>query len=143
MESMDTLLHLTSKSQRKSLYSDFCSSIFLQVSLISKWVINRFMPPKTTCFLCVYTSYYVILRVIHPIFTKYHVICTKYYVYECVFSVFQAYTEYFVCIFQKYTLFFVCIRKIHGPKYTVYFWPNITCNTRPKIHGVFLTKYYV
>ena len=43
MESMDTLVHLTSKSQRKSLYSDFCSSVFLQVPLISKWLyIPRF-----------------------------------------------------------------------------------------------------
>ena len=40
MEIMDTLLHLTSKSLRKSLYSDFCSSVFLQVPLISKWVQN-------------------------------------------------------------------------------------------------------
>eukprot|EP00493_Phyllostaurus_siculus_P027907 UN28255 len=36
MESMDDLLHSTSKSQRKSLYSNFCSSVFLQAPLISK-----------------------------------------------------------------------------------------------------------
>ena len=34
-------IHLTSKSQRKSLYSDFCSSVFVQVPLISKWLYSK------------------------------------------------------------------------------------------------------
>ena len=97
-------------------------------------VIDRFMPPKTTCFLCVYTSYYVILRVIHPIFTKYHVICTKYYVYECVFTVFCGNTEYFVCIFKKYTLYYTT--------YNVYFGPCITRNIWSKKHRVFGAVYF-